>query len=544
MPRPELLNAAWKLRVGTVMPPRGWTMRRTFSLLTCLAAASLLSVGRARTTAPARIGSATTTNRQLLVVLDGLRPDYVRPDIMPNLYALGQRGAVFQNHHSVYPTNTRVNASSISTGSYPATHGLMGNSVFFPAVDPRRFLDTSDRSNLLRIDASEMGRLLTAGTLGEFLQAAGRKLLVVSSGSAGLAFLLNHRLAGAVLHTDFAAPEALYAGMNVTLGPNPPESAPNSARDRRAVDAFLQIGLPQVDPWVTLMWLSDPDTTAHKHGIGHPITIEALKRADAEIKRLQDGLAAAGLLARCDIWVTSDHGFTTRKPGANLAALLEPFAGTLADGPARVVSGGGAIYVRDHDREAIGSIVRALQRTDGIGAIFTPAVAPGSLDGRLEGTVSFDAIRWTHARSADILFSPDWTDERNAYGFPGITASGGVAGHGSTSAFDVHNVMIAAGPDIEPHVTIATPTGNVDFAPTFLRLAGVAVPGSMDGRVLEEALRGGPDPSGLRVESTTHTVKTADGVYTLTAFFSTVESGRGRHRYFDCTKVERRPATR
>ena len=39
--------------------------------------------------------------------------------------------------------------------------------------------------------------------------------------------------------------------------------------------------------------------------------------------------------------------------------------------------------------------------------------------------------------------------------------------------------------------------------------------------------------------STAHTVKTADGVYTLTAFFSTVESGRGRYRYFNHTKVVR-----
>jgi predicted AlkP superfamily pyrophosphatase or phosphodiesterase len=49
----------------------------------------------------------------LLIVLDGLRPDYVTPSVMPNLHALGQRGVVFANHHSVFPTVTRVNASSI-----------------------------------------------------------------------------------------------------------------------------------------------------------------------------------------------------------------------------------------------------------------------------------------------------------------------------------------------------------------------------------------------------------------------------------------------
>jgi predicted AlkP superfamily pyrophosphatase or phosphodiesterase len=505
-------------------------VRRILTLL----AAALVLMAQAR---------PSIINRQLLVVLDGLRPDYVRPDIMPNLYALGQRGVVFQNHHSVYPTVTRVNASSIATGAYPATHGLLGNSVFFPAVDPNRFLDTSDRANLLKIDASEKGRLLTATTLGEILQRAGRKMLVVSSGSTGASFLLNYRVAGgAILQNEFALPESLYAEMTAKLGANPPESTPNDAQNRRAVDAFLQIGLPRVDPSVTVLWISDPDATAHQHGIGHPTTLEALKREDGEIKRILDGLAAARQLERYNIWVTSDHGFSTGAPGANLGAILKTFAGTLPDGSPRIVSGGGAIYVRDHDRDTVVAIVSALQKTSGVGAIFTPAATPGGMNGRVEGTVSFDAIRWTHARSADILYSPDWSDQKNQYGFPGITQSGGTAGHGSTSAWDVHNVLVAAGPDIKQKTVIATPSANVDFAPTFLRLAGVALPAAMDGRVLEEALRDGPSPSAMKVEPSEHTVRTTDGTYTLTASFSTVDSGRARYRYFNDTRVERRPA--
>src|SRR5262245_36096598 len=111
--------------------------------------------------APAQVGPPSGT-RQLLVVLDGLRPDYITPEVMPHLYALGRRGVIFENHHSVFPTVTRVNAASISTGAYPAAHGLMGNAVFFPEVDPLRFLDTSERGNLLKIDAATGGALLTA----------------------------------------------------------------------------------------------------------------------------------------------------------------------------------------------------------------------------------------------------------------------------------------------------------------------------------------------------------------------------------------------
>jgi arylsulfatase A-like enzyme len=480
-------------------------------------------------------------NRQLLIVLDGLRPDYIRPDIMPTLYALGQRGVTFQNHHSVYPTVTRVNASSIATGTYPATHGLMGNSVFFPAVDPARFLDTSDFANLQKINESEKGRLQTTITLGEILQRAGRKMLVVSSGSGGSAFLLNYHVAGgAILHNEFTLPDALGADMTSKLGANPPEAMPNAAQNRRAVDAFLQIGLPRVDPSVTVLWISDPDTTAHARGIGHPTTIDALERIDGEIQRVLDGLAAVGQLSRYNVWVTSDHGFSTSSSGANLAALLKPFAGTMPDGSARIVSGGGAIYVRDHDRAAIIGIVGALQKTTGVGAIFTPAAAAGGMDGRLPGTLSFDAIRWNHARSADVLYSPDWNDQKNQFGFPGITQIGGTAGHGSTSIWDVHNVLVAAGPDIKQNTVISTPSANVDFVPTFLRLAGIQLPETIEGRVLEEGLRSGPGAETIKVVPSEHTVKTKDGSYTLTAYFSTVESGAKSYRYFDYTKVQRR----
>ena len=314
-------------------------------------------------------------NRHLLIVVDGLRPDYVTADVMPNLTALGKRGVVFSRHHSVYPTVTRVNASSISTGAYPETHGLLGNSVFFPSVDPTKFLDTANRDHLLAIAKAE-GRLLTAPTLGESLQTAGRRMLVVSSGSAGSAFLNNHTVSGgAILHYQYALPADLAERMK-ELGPPPADSTP-TALDRYAVDAFLKVGLPRVDPSVTVMWLSGLDTTAHDHGIGAPETIAVLRHVDGEIKRVEDGLKAAGLFNGYNIWVTSDHGFSTHTGGIDLTAVLEPFTATLPDGSPRTVTGGGAIYVRDGDETAIAAAVTALQKTSGVGAIFTRGGATG-----------------------------------------------------------------------------------------------------------------------------------------------------------------------
>ena len=80
-------------------------------LLTCVTAAALQL--------------PTVARSELVIVVDGLRPDYVTADLMPRLSRLGQRGIVFTAHHSVFPTVTRVNSSSFVTGSYPETHGLM-----------------------------------------------------------------------------------------------------------------------------------------------------------------------------------------------------------------------------------------------------------------------------------------------------------------------------------------------------------------------------------------------------------------------------------
>ncbi|TDI26991.1 MAG: alkaline phosphatase family protein [Acidobacteria bacterium] len=475
--------------------------------------------------------------RHLLIVLDGLRPDYVTPELMPTLHALGRRGVIMTRHHAVYPTVTRVNASSISTGAYPDVHGLMGNSIFVPSVDPGRFLDTGDRANLLRVEAVTRGPLLTATTLGELLQGAGERLLVASSGSTGSSYLLNHRVAGgAILHYDYGLPETLHDQALERLGDVPDAGTPNDARNRWIVDAFLQVGLAAIDPAVTLMWLSDPDTTAHQHGIGHPTTVEALTRLDGEIQRIQDGLADAGLLDTTNIWVASDHGFSQHTGSVDLGDLLAPFAGTLDDGSPRIVAGAGAIYVRDDDQTTVAEIVAVLQQADGVGAVFTRAASRGATEGWVSGTLSFDLAHWDHERSAQILYSPDWTDAVGEYGYPGTSAQGGVAGHGSTSPFDIHNTLVAVGPDLKAGVEIDVPSGNVDFAPTFLHLLGIDVPSSMQGRVLHEVLRGGPDPTEVAVETMEVRVENEDGSYVLTAVSSVVE-GRS---YLDYTTVERR----
>jgi arylsulfatase A-like enzyme len=151
------------------------------------------------------------------------------------------------------------------------------------------------------------------------------------------------------------------------------------------------------------------------------------------------------------------------------------------------------------------------------------------------GTLSFDTARWNHARAGDILVSANWTSEKNSAGVAGTTADGGVAGHGSSSPYDIHNTLIAAGPDFREHAASDVPTANVDLAPTLLRLLGMKPAPSMTGRIIEEGLRDGTPSSAIRVDRLQERVKTPDGTYELTAHIS-IAAG---HRYLDFTEVKR-----
>jgi arylsulfatase A-like enzyme len=57
---------------------------------------------------------------------------------------------------------------------------------------------------------------------------------------------------------------------------------------------------------------------------------------------------------------------------------------------------------------------------------------------------------------------------------------------------ELRNVLIAWGPSFKRRCTVLAPSGNTDLAPTVLRILGIDNPVPMDGRVLEEALAGGP----------------------------------------------------
>ena len=475
-----------------------------------------------------------TASRTLIVFFDGLRPDYITPETMPNLYAFRKQGSYGKQHHSVFPTVTRVNSSAYSSGSYPAKTGLMGNTVYFPEVDPAKGLNTGDAEDLDRITKATKGKLLTTITLGEVLQAAGKRMMVFSSGSTGQALLQNHTVSGgAIVNPAMILPESFKDTVISAIGPIPQRQKTKALDHKWVADALIRFGFAENGPAVSAIWFSDPDGVAHADGIGAETSMASIKVVDHEFGRILDSLKSRHLDQVCNIIISTDHGFITHAGKNNLTQLLISKGLKKDQSSDDVIVVEQALYVKNHDQELIKKIVAALQEQTFIGPVFTSGAKKGDTKGWVEGTLSFEAIHWNHpTRSADILVDANWNDDENKFGYKGTNLSGGVAGHGGFSPYEVHIALIASGPDFRKNFESELPTSNVDITPTILYLNHIPVPSQMDGRVMYELLNKKPPasaPAKARKETILTEVKAPWGTYKLTLHRSLL----GKYMYTD-----------
>ena len=434
----------------------------------------------------------------LVIVFDGLRPDHITPTETPALWDLAGRGVRFLDHHSIFPTLTRVNVGSMFTGRLPAGHGIVGNYIYRPDVDPSWGISTGVQSDIVRLQERLDQGIFTAPTLGEVLRQNGEAMTVVGVGSSGNTFLQHpnaESTGGAVVHPEFTLPGPLAEELSDRFGPWPAEGVPNGARIERAATVLLEYLLPVYRPAAATIWMSDPDSAQHKTGIGSRKSVEGLRLADRQLARIVVHLEEHGMAETTDILVASDHGHSTVLEVIDIDGLLID-AGLK---PSRecpdvlVADNGGSalVYVPDGDARLVEEVARLLMSQPWCGPVFTR--------GGVAGTMPLSAVGYDHPTSPDILMSLAWDSQPNRHGVKGRIYSCGEVGvglgnHGSASPYEVHNTLVAAGPHFKRGVTSFTPSSNVDLFPTVLRILGIESASPTDGRVLEEALEGGPEP--------------------------------------------------
>jgi arylsulfatase A-like enzyme len=442
----------------------------------------------------ARSGGARL--RVLIAAFDGLQPSQVRPELTPTIHRLASEGVTFARHHAVFPTVTRVNAASMVTGRHPGGHGLLGNTLVVPEWAPDRAIPALAPE--LDAVARATGRVLLAPTLGEMLAPHGLTFGTVVGGTSGNAYVqhpLAVRVGGAVLHAEFTLPADHYAPMVERCGAWPPKRSPEIGRIRQAADVLLGYLLPEVAPDVALVWFPEPDTSQHAAGVGSPPAVEALTAADAELGRILAELGRRGV--EPDVLVVSDHGYSTVARRIPIEALVREagFPPGDARGGVTVAANGGAtlFYVRDSDPGVLETLVAWL-----VTQPWTGALVAGRAEGAALGLLPGDLLGLAGPRAADVVLSFRWDSAGTANGFPGSADSAegapGLGTHGSGSPHELRCVLIASGPSFRPGLVSELPSGNIDIAPTVLRLLGVTTDAPLDGRPLLEAWRTAAGP--------------------------------------------------
>src|ERR1044071_4563239 len=173
VPAAAIQYLALDFRYSSPSSRHGWTT------VTVLLLASFLPAPSFCETKPA------SNDRQVIVVVwDGMRPDFVSERNTPALWKLSREGVTFRHHHSVYPTATNVNSAAIATGVYPNRSGLLANREYRPLIDPRKAFDTAEPEIIKKGDATSGRKYLALPTTVEIVRAAGRRSAIVGAKSA------------------------------------------------------------------------------------------------------------------------------------------------------------------------------------------------------------------------------------------------------------------------------------------------------------------------------------------------------------------------
>src|SRR5436190_3713066 len=234
----------------------------------------------------------------VVVVWDGMRPDFITPQHTPVLYGLAQDGVFFRNHHAAYISSTEVNGTAIATGMHPDRSGIMANSDYRPEIGYLGPGGTENIDVIRRVDLLTGGKFIAVPTVAEILHEHGFPTMI--AGSKPIALL--HDRSTKRLTPASSNSVMLYKGQTIPRSILPSLvklnddkawvtniTHPNTFQDAWTTKSLVQGLWAKGVPKYSLLWLSDPDATQHETSPGSEASISALANCD---KNLEDVLKA------------------------------------------------------------------------------------------------------------------------------------------------------------------------------------------------------------------------------------------------------------
>jgi predicted AlkP superfamily pyrophosphatase or phosphodiesterase len=460
-------------------------MQRIISLLFLIVCASAAAVVPAK---PER--------HVVVVVWDGMRPDFVTEQNTPTLWKLAREGITFRNHHAAYPSATMVNGTAMVTGVYPGNSGIIANHVYRPDIDPHHAVDVELSPTVKKGDELSDGKYIAVPTIAELVQRAGARSLIAATKTVGLLLDRYPNDVGAnnsaTLFAGKTLPSVAIDPITEKLGRFPSVHLQQDSWTTKAlIDVLWKDGIPAF----SVLWLGEPDLTEHETAPGTPAAIAAIKSADENLAAVLSALDRRKARETTDVFVVSDHGFSTIERSIDLRKILNDagfaatteFNGEPKPGDIMLAGNAGSVlfYVAGRDATVTRRLVEFLQQSDFAGVIFTKQP--------MEGTFALGQANLQNDRAPDVVMAFHWDASKNQFNIPGMIdadwqRAAGKGTHATLSRFDMHNMLIAAGPDFKRGETNDLASGNIDLAPTILLILGIKPPNQLDGRILSEVM--------------------------------------------------------
>src|SRR5271165_4855434 len=403
--------------------------------------------------------------RAVVVILDGLRRDFIDAARTPNLHRFAARATSFTAHRSAFPSATRCVSATFATGCHPARHGLQGNAM---ALLEAGVLVPHDAGlpGFLQHKRAVTGRALAEPTLAERLAPHGGAV-IFSNVSPGAAYAHDPDGFGHLHHRAGSfAPGCIPTGrLPVTL---------DAAGDRAMTERFIAEALDARRPALALLWCAEPDHIQHDQPLGSPAHLAVLAAAD-RLRRDGDEVL---------LIVGSDHGHETVSGLVDVEAeLIAAGLKSGRDSTDIVAQSNGTatlIYLAPEHAALRPALDAFLRARDWAGTVL------GADELATVGQAPHNALAFAVSMRASAA--------ANQYGVPGSALAAtprageahpvGAGQHGGLAAFEQSPFLMIDGDGFTPGTASARPTHIVDLAPTIL--AHLRLPASgMDGSPLQ-----------------------------------------------------------
>jgi arylsulfatase A-like enzyme len=413
--------------------------------------------------------------RVVLVMLDGLRRDFVDAARTPHLAEFAARAEQFTNYRTAFPSATRVVTATLVTGCHPARHTLQGNAMALLEVGVLVPHDVG-RPDFLPHKRAVTGYTLAVPTLTERLASHGG-VIVYNNVSPGAAYMHDPDGYGHVYHRtgSFAPSHVALDPLNVAL---------DAAGDRAMTQQFIADVFSARQPALSVLWLGEPDHIQHNAPLGSPEHLAVLREADRNAGLVMDAVDRR----RADgddtlLIVGSDHGHETVSGVVDIEAELIA-AGIKAAPDSNdmiAVSSGNASLIYLHpgaepQRDRLGDF---LASQDWAGHVIDAANLAKV------GQAPHNGLAFAVSLKADT--------SENEFGVPGRSLAAkprwdkpdrlGCGQHGGLAQFEQSPLLMVEGSGFVG-VTRLDPAHVIDLAPTIVQHLGIDAAG-MDGSPLQ-----------------------------------------------------------